>query len=155
MSTKITIGSCNNVEDVWRAHYDYNAVVDRVYDIIHLLPEEDSPIGDIAYIVTWGHNGRPNTGVIWIKYKRASVDGQQAIPDFYAWWSFPIKWLFMSEQEIIDDYLRRKEDEAVAEIEEEKRIQREQEQKQYKEYLRLKAIYEPHTMEKHDVQKKP
>ena len=51
MSAKITIGTLQNFEDVRRTNYDFNAVVDRLYDILGILPE--TPFDNVVYIVDW------------------------------------------------------------------------------------------------------
>ena len=143
MSAKITIGTMQNFEDVRRTNYDFNAVVDRLYDILGILPE--TPFDNVIYIVDWKlSDDDAKNALIKIKYrdKDAADDFTDNPEVFYSCWDVPARYLFMTEQEIVDDWNREQEEHARKEKAYQKALEAEQEQKQYKEYLRLKEVYE-------------
>lgn len=151
MSTKITIGSCKSFEDIYRTNYDFNAVVDRLYDILGILPE--TPFDNVMYIVNWKlSDGDAEHAIIKVKYRDRGVDEFTDNPeDLYACWDVPARYLFMTEQEIVADW-KRKQEELERQLQEyQQQLETEQRQKQYQEFLRLKAIYEPNNKEKSDA----
>lgn len=138
MDAKITIGSCKNYEEFQEMMFNWRVTADRIYEVLQTLPVDDNK--HIVGIIEWHFRQRSDNHPEYIIHAKClwqSTDSCMAVK-----WEFPAEYLFMSDAEILAAWVRTKEDEAVAEIEEEKRIQREQEQKQYKEYLRLKEVYE-------------
>ena len=142
MSAKITIGTLQNFEDVRRTNYDFNAVVDRLYDILGILPE--TPFDNVMYIVDWKlSDDDAEHALIKIKYRDKGIDGSTYNPEeFYSCWDVPARYLFMTEQEIVDDWNRGQEEHARKEKEYQRALEAEQEQKTYQTYLRLKEVYE-------------
>lgn len=138
MDAKITIGSCKNYEEFQEMMFNWRDTADRIYEVLQTLPDDDNK--HIVGIIEWDFRKRSDNhpdDIILAKCIWQSTDSCMAVKR-----AFPAEYLFMSDAEILAAWLRTKEDEAVQQIEEEKRIQREQEQKQYKEYLRLKEVYE-------------
>ena len=138
MSTEITIGSCKSYEEFQEMMYNWRATADRIYEVIQTLPDDDNKY--IVGIIEWDFRQTSDNHPEFIIHAKCiwqSTDSCMAVT-----WEFPAKYLFMSDAEILNDWLRGKEDEAAQQIEEEKRKQREQEQAQYQEYLRLKELYE-------------
>ena len=142
MSTKITIGTLQNFEDVRRTNYDFNAVVDRLYDILGILPE--TPFDNVMYIVDWKlSDDDAEHALIKVKYRDKGIDDITDNPEeFYSCWDVPARYLFMTEQEIADDWNREQEEYARKEKEYQQALEAEQEQKTYQTYLRLKEVYE-------------
>lgn len=149
MSTEITIGSCKNFEDVRRTNYDFNAVVDRLYDILGILPE--TLFDNVMYIVDWKlSDDDAEHALIKVKYRDKGIDGSTYNPEeFYSCWNVPARYLFMTEQEIVADW-KRKQEELERQHQE---YQQQLEAERYQEFLRMKAIYEPDNKEKSDAVK--
>ena len=142
MSTEITIGTLQNFEDIRRTNYDFNAVVDRLYDILGILPE--TPFDNVMYIVDWKlSDDDAEHALIKVKYRDKGIDGSTYNPEeFYSCWDVPARYLFMTEQEIVADWKRKQKELERQHQEYQQQLEAEQKQKQYQEYLRLKAIYE-------------
>ena len=144
MSTKITMGTLQNYDDVRRTNYDWNAVADRLYDILGVLPE--TPIDRTEYIVDWRMNGEvpEKDSLIHVKFRNKDIDDILADgpDDFYDWYDVPARYLFMTDQEIVDDWNREQERIELEQKEYQKDMEADTEQEQYEEYLRLKEIYE-------------
>lgn len=143
MSAKITIGTIQNFGDVRRTNYDFNAVVDRLYDILGILPE--TPFDNVMYIVDWKlSDDDAEHALIKIKYrdKDAGADFTDNPEEFYSCWDVPARYLFMTEQEIVDDWNREQERIEREQKAYQKDMEADTEQEQYEEYLRLKEVYE-------------
>lgn len=142
MSAKTTIGTLQNFEDVRRTNYDFNAVVDRLYDILGILPE--TPFDNVMYIVDWKlSDDDAERALIKVKYRDKGIDDITDNPEeFYSCWDVPARYLFMTEQEIVTDWNREQEEYARKEKEYQQALEAEQEQKTYQTYLRLKEVYE-------------
>lgn len=142
MNATITIGTLQNFEDVRRTNYDFNVVVDRLYDILGELPE--TPFDNVLYIVDWKlSDDDAEHALIKVKYRDKSVDACDGNPECaYSCWDVPARYLFMSGQEIVADWKREQEEYDRKEKEYQQALEKDQEQKQYQTYLRLKEVYE-------------
>ena len=144
MNAKITIGTLQNYDDVRRTNYDWNAVADRLYDILDVLPE--TPIGRTEYIVDWRMNGEvpEKDSIIRVKFKNKDIDDilPDSPEDFYDWWDVPARYLFMTDDEIVADWNREQEEKEAYEKKRQQQLEAAQEQRQYETYLCLKEVYE-------------
>ena len=143
MSTKITIGSCKSYEDIKRTYYDFNAVVDRIYDILHLLVE--TPVDNCVYIVDWkiSPDEGEDTAEVQVKYRDKVLDGLCDNPeDFFTWFYFPARYLLMPDEDVAADSRRIHEEEEARQRERQKQVDADIERKKYATYLRLKEVYE-------------
>ena len=142
MSANITIGTIQNYEDVRRTNYDFNAVVDRIYDILHLLVE--TPVDNCEYIVGWkvSTDEGEETAEVRVKYRDKMLDDLSCNPeDFFTWFYFPARYLLMSDEDVVADSKRIHEEEEARQRERQKQIDADIERKQYQTYLRLKEVY--------------
>lgn len=138
MNAKITIGSCKSFEDIKRTNYDWNAVADRLYDLLGEIPE--APIDRVEFIVDWktDEEGSEENSVVHVKFKDKYVDDF----DSYDWLDVPARYLFMTEREIVEDWNREQKEKEAHEKKRQQQLEAVQEQKQYQTYLRLKEVYE-------------